>query len=104
MSEEPILKPVIWVGSSRKDLQEFPGLVQDHMGYALYLSAVWRKTPGSESIARFWRGGSTEVIKDYRGARFERCTHCDTLSAFMFCMLSRRSQRAGVRRRDGIWI
>jgi phage-related protein len=29
------LKPVIWVGSSRKDLREFPGPVQDHIGYAL---------------------------------------------------------------------
>jgi phage-related protein len=35
MLEAPSLKPVIWVGSSRKDLREFPGPVQDHIGYAL---------------------------------------------------------------------
>jgi phage-related protein len=32
MIDEASLKPVIWIGSSRKDLREFPGPVQDHMG------------------------------------------------------------------------
>jgi len=35
MSDEPSFKPVVWVGSSRKDLRYFPDAVQDHMGYAL---------------------------------------------------------------------
>jgi phage-related protein len=35
MSDDPFLKPVIWVGSSRMDLREFPEPVQDHVGYAL---------------------------------------------------------------------
>jgi phage-related protein len=35
MPEEASFKPVIWVGSSRKDLREFPEPVQDRMGYAL---------------------------------------------------------------------
>jgi phage-related protein len=38
MSEGPLLKPLIWVGSSREDLREFPEPVQDRMGYALYVA------------------------------------------------------------------
>jgi len=38
MTYEPSLKPVICVGSSRKDLREFPELVQDRVGYALYVA------------------------------------------------------------------
>jgi len=38
MPDEPPFKPVVWVGSSRKDLREFPDVVQDHMGYALYVA------------------------------------------------------------------
>jgi phage-related protein len=38
MTDEPFLKPVIWVGSSRKDLRAFPEPVQDQMGYALYVA------------------------------------------------------------------
>ena len=38
MTDEPSFKPVVWVGSSRKDLREFPDIVQDHIGYALYVA------------------------------------------------------------------
>jgi hypothetical protein len=31
MTDEPPFKPVVWVGSSSKDLQEFPDVLQDHM-------------------------------------------------------------------------
>jgi phage-related protein len=33
--ERQALKPVIWVGSSRKDLKAFPAAVQSDVGYAL---------------------------------------------------------------------
>lgn len=39
MTDEPSLKPVVWIGSSHEDLREFPGPVQDHMGYALYVDS-----------------------------------------------------------------
>jgi len=38
MTAEPSLKPVIWVGSSRRDLRAFPEPVRDHIGYALYVA------------------------------------------------------------------
>jgi len=41
MTGEPFLKPVIWIGSSRKELRVFPEPVQDHMGYALYVAQRW---------------------------------------------------------------
>jgi hypothetical protein len=34
----PVLKTVIWVGSSRMDLRAFPEPVKDHMGYTLYIA------------------------------------------------------------------
>ena len=60
MSEEPILKPVIWVGSSRNDLREFPGLVQDHMGYALYLAQCGEKHRDAKALRGF--GGAIAAI------------------------------------------
>jgi phage-related protein len=38
MTEEPPLKPVVWVGSSRKDLRNFPDPVQNQVGYAIYIA------------------------------------------------------------------
>jgi len=70
MSNETPLKPVIWVGSSLRDLREFPQPVQDHMGYALYVAQQGGKHRDTKALAGFGGAGVVEVIKDYRGDTF----------------------------------
>jgi phage-related protein len=36
IGHNPPVKPVIWMGSSREDLKEFPEAVQDSLGFDLY--------------------------------------------------------------------
>jgi len=64
------LKPVIWVGSSRKDLREFPDPVQDHIGYALYVTQRGGKHRDAKVLTGFGGAGVVEIIKDYRGDTF----------------------------------
>jgi len=70
MSEDPPLRPVIWVGTSRKDLPAFPEPVQDHMGYALYVAQRGGKHRGTKALAGFGGAGVVEVVKDFRGDTF----------------------------------
>src|SRR5208337_3310295 len=70
MVDEPPLKPVIWIGSSRKDLREFPEPVQDHMGYALYVAQRGGKHRDAKALSGFGGAGVVEVVKDYRGNTF----------------------------------
>lgn len=70
MDDEPCSKPVVWVGSSRQDLREFPGAVQDHMGYALYVAQQGGKHRDAKTLSGFGGGGVVEIIKDYRGDTF----------------------------------
>jgi phage-related protein len=70
MTEEPSLKPVIWVGSSRKDLRAFPEPVQDHMGYALYVAQRGGKHRDTKTLSGFGGAGVVEVVKDFRGDTF----------------------------------
>lgn len=70
MSNEPRLKPVIWVGSSRRDLREFPNLVKDHLGYALYIAQCGGKHRDAKTLTGFGGAGVVEIIKDYRGDTF----------------------------------
>lgn len=70
MSNEPRLKPVIWVGSSRRDLREFPDLVKDHLGYALYIAQCGGKHRDAKTLTGFGGAGVVEIIKDYRGDAF----------------------------------
>jgi phage-related protein len=70
MTGEPFLKPVIWVGASRKDFREFPEPVQDHMGYALYVAQRGGKHRDTKAMTGFGGAGVVEVVKDYRGETF----------------------------------
>ena len=38
MNKNPILKPLVWVGASRRDFRAFPDEVKSEMGYALFLA------------------------------------------------------------------
>ena len=70
MTEEHPFKPVIWVGSSHKDLREFPEPVQDHVGYALYVAQQGGKHRDAKVLAGFGGTGVVEIIKDYSGDTF----------------------------------
>jgi phage-related protein len=70
MPDDPPLKPVSWVGTSLKDLREFPAPVEDVMGYALYLAQRGGKHQDAKVLTGFGGAGVLEVIKDYRGDTF----------------------------------
>jgi phage-related protein len=70
MTAEPPFKPVIWIGSSRKDLREFPGPVQDHMGYALFVAQQGGKHEAAKPLTGFGGSGVVEIITDYRSDTF----------------------------------
>jgi len=63
-------KPVIWVGSSRRDMRELPGPVQDHLGYALYVAQCGGRHRDAKVLSGFGGAGVLEVIKDFRGDTF----------------------------------
>lgn len=68
--EKPSFKPVVWVGSSLKDLREFPDAVQDHMGYALFVAQQGGKHRDAKPLTGFGGAGVVKVVKDYRGDTF----------------------------------
>jgi phage-related protein len=53
-------KPVIWVGSSRKDLQSFPRQVRVDMGQALYTAQMGDVDPAAKPLKGF---GGTRVME-----------------------------------------
>jgi phage-related protein len=69
--EQPAVneKPLIWMRSSLKDLEEFPDEVQEHVGYALSAAQFGGKHPD----AKPWKGdgsGVFEVVEDFRSDTF----------------------------------
>jgi phage-related protein len=50
MSANDLKKPVVWIGSSLKDLREFPEEVRGEVGYALYLAQIGSKHPDTKPL------------------------------------------------------
>lgn len=61
------MKPLHWVGSSKKDLQSLPDDVQDIFGYALYLAQQGGKHPQTKPLKGFGGAGVLEVVEDFQG-------------------------------------
>lgn len=67
MPETPHLKPLIWIGSAKKDLKTFPEDVQDVMGYALYLAQTGGRHPHAKPLKGFGGAGVLEIIDSHEG-------------------------------------
>jgi phage-related protein len=61
--------PVIWMGDSREVLRDFPALVQDEVGFALYRAQVGSKHASAKPLKGF-ASGVLEVLADHRGDTF----------------------------------
>lgn len=66
---EPRPKPVIWMGDSRQVLRDFPALVRDEVGFALYRAQVGSKHASAKPLKGFG-SGVLEVLSDHRGDTF----------------------------------
>lgn len=62
-----ILKPLRWVGSSKKDLQTMPAEVQDVFGFALHLAQSQKKHPDAKPLKGFGGAGVVEVVENFSG-------------------------------------
>ena len=67
------LKPVIWLGDSLRELKTFPAVVQDEMGYAIYLAQCGQKHVSAKPLTGLG-SGVLEVVSDHRGNTF-RCVY-----------------------------
>jgi phage-related protein len=67
MYETPVIKTVVWVGSSRKELKAFPRPVQRAVGLALYAAQLGETPPDAKPLKGFGGAGVLELVEDHRG-------------------------------------
>ncbi len=65
-----IPKPLVWVGSSKKDLKMFPKDVMILMGTALYYAQKGDKHPDSKPLKGFTGAKVLEIVDDYKGSTY----------------------------------
>jgi len=58
-------KELVWVGSSRKDLQDFPKEVRSVFGVALFWAQKGGKHPQAKPLKGFKGAGVVEIVEDF---------------------------------------
>ena len=67
MESAPRVKPLYWVGSSKRDLLTLPREVVDVFGYALYQAQIGGKHEQAKPLKGFGSAGVLEVVEDWSG-------------------------------------
>jgi phage-related protein len=85
MEQPPSLKPLHWVGSSKRDLLALPGEAVDVFGYALYLAQLGMKHEQAKPMRGFGSAGVLEVIEDLKGNTY-RAVYTVRLASGVFVL------------------
>lgn len=64
------MKPVRWVGSSRKDLRSFPALARRDIGQALYAAQCGEEYPTVKSLKGFGGRSVLEIVASEEGSTY----------------------------------
>ncbi len=64
------LKPVRWVGSSRRDLRAFPAAVRRHIGQALYAAQCGEEYPTVKALKGFDGRSVLEIVASDDGGTY----------------------------------
>lgn len=66
MSRSLVIKPLVWVASSLKDVRDFPEEVKDDVGFALYEAQRGLKPSTAKPLKGFGGASVLEIVSDYR--------------------------------------
>ena len=94
MDRIPSLKPLRWVGSSKRDLLALPGPVMDFFGFALYLAQDGKKHEQAKPLSGFGSAGVLEVVEDWNRSTYRAVYSVRFESAvFVLHVFQKKSKR-----------
>jgi phage-related protein len=88
------VRPLFWVGSSKRDLLKLPGRVVDVFGYALFLAQAGGKHEQAKPLKGFGSAGVLEIVEDWEGNTY-RAVYSVRLaeSVFVLHVFQKKSKR-----------
>jgi phage-related protein len=94
-------KPVLWVGSSRKDIRLLPEPVQRIFGYALYRAQTGNKHPDAKPLKGFGGAGVLEVVEDDDGRTFRAVYTVKFADAVYVLHVFEKKSKSGIKTAAG---
>ena len=94
---EASLKPLVWVATSRDDLEDFPDEVRRGMGYALYLAQVGEKHADAKPLKGFGSAGVLEAVEDFDGNAYRAVYTVKLAGAVYVLHAFQKKSRKGIK-------
>ena len=67
MADEPVPKPVRWMGASHEALKSFPKAVRNRIGRALFAAQIGNKFDYAKPLKGFGHAGVLEIVAAFDG-------------------------------------
>jgi phage-related protein len=79
-----LLRPLLWMASSKRDYRGFPARVQDNLGFELFLAQTGQHPP-SAKLLKGLGSGTVELVEDFDGDTY-RCVYTVRFSDAMYVL------------------
>src|SRR5438093_4140835 len=87
----PSVKPLYWVGSSKRDLHSLPDPVEDLFGYALYLAQDGKRHEQAKPLKGFGSAGVLEMSRTGIGVHIGPSTRYGSRAWCSRCICFKRN-------------
>jgi phage-related protein len=90
------MKPVIWIGSSRRDLREMPQQVRRDIGQALYTAQQGVTDPAAKPLKGFGGARVMEIVERYRTDAYRAVYTAHFENAVYVLHVFRKKSKSGI--------
>ena len=96
MDAGEVLKPIVWISSSLKDLKGFPEDVKDGIGYALELAQRSRKSNQAKPLKGFGGASVVEIVENQQGNTWRAVYTVQFVEAIYVLHAFQKKSKAGI--------
>lgn len=90
------IKPIIWIGSSRKDIKNLPDKVMDAFGFALHQAQEGSKHEDAKPLKGYKGAGVLEVVEDFSGNTYRAVYTVRFKSAVYVLHIFQKKSKKGI--------
>lgn len=90
------LKPVLWVGSSKRDLMDLPQEVRTNFGYGLYQAQEGQHPDIAKPFKGFGSAQVLELVEDHRGDTFRAVYTVKFVNAIVVLHVFKKKSKKGI--------
>ena len=88
-----LVRPLLWIASSKRDYRQFPPRVQDNLGFELFLAQTGQHPPSAKPL-RGLGSGTVELVEHFDGDTYRAvCTVRFSAAVYVLHAFKKKSKR-----------